>query len=82
MNVKNEVTEIVCEIIGMQPDEIDPDASFSEDMGIDSLRALEILAAIENKYGITIDPERLKDMGSLNKVIKVTEEHMEACERS
>ncbi|WP_432409020.1 acyl carrier protein [Wukongibacter sp. M2B1] len=81
MNIKNEVTEIVCEIIGMEPSEINPDASFSDDMGIDSLRALEILAAIENKYGITIDPERLKDMGSLNKVIKVTEEHIGDCDK-
>ncbi|SCY70318.1 acyl carrier protein [Alkaliphilus peptidifermentans] len=80
MSVKNTVTEIVCEIIGMQADEINPDASFSEDMGIDSLRALEILAAIENIFEITIDPERLKDMGSLNKVIKVTEEHVKCCD--
>lgn len=81
MNIKNEVTEIVCEIIGMESSEINPDASFSDDMGIDSLRALEILAAIENKYGITIDPERLKDMGSLNKVIKVTKEYMGDCDK-
>lgn len=79
MSIKNEVTEIVCEIIRISPNDINPDASFTDDMGIDSLRALEILAAIENKYEITIEPERLKDMSSLNKVIKVTEEHLTSC---
>ena len=76
MNLEAEVTKIVCEIIGVKPENIDPEASFSEDMGIDSLRALEILAAIENKFTITIDPERLKDMNSLNNVIKVAGEHL------
>ncbi len=78
MSIKDQVTEIVCEIIQVPSDEIDPEASFMEDMGIDSLRALEILAAIENKYEITIEPERLRDMTTLNNVLKITEEYLSA----
>jgi len=45
-------------------------------VGLDSLRALEILAAIENEFSITIEPERLRDMTTLNNVIKLTNEYL------
>jgi len=47
-----------------------------DDMGLDSLRALEILAAIENEFSITIEPERLREMTTLNNVIKLTKEYL------
>ena len=78
MNCDEKVKEIVCEIVGVSKEEIDPDASFMDDMGLDSLRAREILAAIENAFGITIDPQRLQEMTTLNNVIKLTREYIEA----
>lgn len=78
MNVKEQVSKIVSEIIQVPLCEINPDASFIDDMGVDSLRALEILAAIENNYEITIEPERLKDMTTLNNIIKIAEEYLSA----
>ena len=75
MNCDEKVKEIVCEIVGVSKEEIDPDASFMDDMGLDSLRAREILAAIENAFGITIDPQRLQEMTTLNNVIKLTREY-------
>ena len=76
MNCEERIKEIVCEIVGIAMDEINPDASFMDDMGLDSLRALEILAAIENEFSITIEPERLREMTTLNNVIKLTQEYL------
>jgi len=76
MNCEERIKEIVCEIVGIDKDEINPDESFIDDMGLDSLRALEILAAIENEFSITIEPERLRDMTTLNNVIKLTNEYL------
>jgi len=76
MNCEERIKEIVCEIVGIAEDEINPDASFMDDMGLDSLRALEILAAIENEYSITMEPERLREMTTLNNVIKLTKEYL------
>ena len=76
MNCEERIKEIVCEIVGIVKEEINPDASFMDDMGLDSLRALEILAAIENEFSITIEPERLREMTTLNNVIKLTEEYL------
>jgi len=76
MNCEERIKEIVCEIVGIAKEEINPDASFMDDMGLDSLRALEILAAIENEFSITIEPERLRDMTTLNNVITLTKEYL------
>ena len=76
-NLKEELRDIVCEIIETEPEALLPDALFYEDLGMDSLRALEILAVIENRYSITIDPEMLTQMTSLNKVVEITEQCLE-----
>ena len=75
-DVKMEIKEIVSDIIGINPENLDNNASFMDDLGLDSLKALEILAAIENKYSIVINPERLQEMTTLNNVIKITEEYL------
>lgn len=74
--IDDEVKELVSKIVGVATDKLDPDASFVNDLNLDSLRALEVLAAIENKYNITIDPERLADMSTLNNVLKITKEFL------
>lgn len=80
MNCEERIKEIVCEIVGVTKEEINPNASFMDDMGLDSLRALEILAAIENEFSITIEPERLRDMTTLANVISLTNEYLEGKE--
>ncbi len=76
MNVEKEIKAIVTEVVGVTEEELNPDASFMDDLGLDSLRALEILAAIENHFSITINPERLIEMTTLNNVIKITLEYL------
>ncbi len=70
------IKEIVCEIAEVDVDTIDPEASFFEDMGLNSLRMLEILAAIEDEFDIAIDPEKLEEVRCLNDVIKLAKEYL------
>ena len=58
-------------------DRLDSDAMFYDDYGMDSLRALEVLAEVENKYKITVDPDKLMEMTSINEVIKITREYLD-----
>ena len=48
--LENELRSIVAEITEVEPEKITPDAKFIEDLGMDSMMALEILASIEKKY--------------------------------
>ena len=77
MNLEKEITSIVAPIIQVEESEIRKEASFFSEYGVDSLRALEILAEIENKYKIMIDPEKLAEMTCLENVISITKEYLE-----
>ena len=71
-----EIRKIVAEIIEKDPAGIDPDARFVEDLGVDSMMALEMLAAIEKKFKIAIPEEKLAQFVSLNATIKIAREYV------
>lgn len=65
-NIEQEIREIVAEVIETKSEEIDPEARFVEDLGMDSMMALEILAAIEKKYKVVIPEDMLPKFTTLN----------------
>ena len=74
MNIENEIREIVAEILQIPAEELATSASFFDEYGMDSLRGLEILAKVENRYNITIDPDNLAKMTCIDEVIHLTED--------
>lgn len=70
-----EVKAVVAEILEKDVSEIPDEASFVTDLGMDSLRALEILAMLEKKYKIRIPPEKLREMANMKAVIRVVNEY-------
>ena len=72
-DIRSEVLEIVSTVIEKKPDQIPPDAHLVQDVGADSMMALEILAALEKKYKIVIPEEKLKELTTLNKIIEMAE---------
>jgi len=76
MDIEAKIREKLGEILERDGQTIELDASFTKDMGMDSLRALEIFAALENEFSIVISPERLPEMLTLRGVIKVASEYI------
>ena len=76
MNLQQEIRELVAAILQIPADELDTSASFFDESGMESLRALEILAEVENKYNITIDPDNLMKMTCIDEVVKLTESYL------
>ncbi len=71
-----EIKNLIAEIIEKDPVDLDPNARFVEDLGVDSMMALEILAAIEKKYKISIPEEKLPQLTNLNDTIKIAKEYL------
>lgn len=71
--VRSEVLEIVSTILEKEPDEIKPDAHLMNDLGADSMMALEILASLEKKFRIMIPEDKLKDLTSLDNIVALVE---------
>ncbi|MCA9406616.1 MAG: acyl carrier protein, partial [Candidatus Omnitrophica bacterium] len=60
-----------------EPSEIEGDAKFVKDLGMDSMMALEILAGIEKKYRIVIPEEMLAKFTTLNSTIQIVQDILE-----
>ena len=55
MAVEEKVKEIIVKLLGVNPEEISPEAKFQEDLGADSLEQADILFSLEDEFGITAD---------------------------
>jgi acyl carrier protein len=70
-NRRTEIRTLVCTILEIEPDEVSDTSLFREDHGADSLRAIEILAALEEEFHIKIDQGELARMVNLAGVYDV-----------
>ncbi|HMD93676.1 MAG TPA: acyl carrier protein [Trebonia sp.] len=61
--------EIVEEIAGVPADEVTPSKSFVEDLDIDSLSMVEIAVAAQDKFGVEIPDDQLKDLSTVQDVV-------------
>ncbi|MFC8433343.1 acyl carrier protein [Streptomyces sp. NPDC057253] len=71
---KQEIKEIVCDILEIDEDEVTETSLFKEEHDADSLRAIEILAALERTQHVTIDQAELSRMVNLEGVYAVVAE--------
>ena len=65
------IKEIVTDILEIDPDEVTETSLFKEEHDADSLRAIEILAALEKEFNIVIDQAELGRMVNLKGVYEV-----------
>ncbi|MFF4691811.1 acyl carrier protein [Streptomyces sp. NPDC003233] len=68
------IKEIVCEILELEEDEVTNEGLFNEEYGADSLRAIEILGALEREFGVVIEQAELVRMTNLQGVYDVVAE--------
>jgi acyl carrier protein len=70
---EEEVKKMIAEITEVPEEKLTPDADFFNDLGIDSLKAIEIVAAFEKKYRIIIPEKDIPNIRNLREVLKYTE---------
>jgi acyl carrier protein len=63
------LSEIIDEITGVPADEVTPDKTFVDDLDIDSLSMVEIAVAAQDKFGVEIPDDQLKDLKTVKDVI-------------
>ncbi len=75
-NLEQDIRGIISEITEIEPEKITIEADFVEKLGMDSMMALEILAAIEKKYKIRIPEEKLMRLKNLRETINLAKEYL------
>ncbi len=76
-DLESEIRDMIAQIVEKDPGEVTPDAKFFEDLGMDSMMALEIMAGMEKKYKITIPEEKLAKLTTLRETVAVAKEYLE-----
>ncbi|OPX30151.1 MAG: hypothetical protein B1H08_02405 [Candidatus Omnitrophica bacterium 4484_171] len=74
--VKKDVKKTISQITEVSEEELKEDADFTNELGIDSMMALEMVAAIEKKYKIVIPEEDIPNIRSLKNIYSILEKNL------
>ena len=67
--IETKVKEIIVEQLGVNADQVTPEAKMIEDLGADSLDAVELVMAIEEEFGIEIPDEDAEKLVAVSDII-------------
>ncbi len=73
MNLFEEIKEVICEELVVEPAEITPETTFTDDLGANLLDLPGLVVALEEDYGIEIpkeDAQKIKTVDDLVKYIQ------------
>ena len=63
------IREIVEEVAGVSPDQIEMDKSFTDDLDVDSLSMVEVVVAAEERFGIKIPDNEVTNMATVGDAV-------------
>ena len=72
-SIEEKVKDIIVEQLGVNPEQVTPQASFIEDLGADSLDIVELVMAFEEEFSVEVpdeDAEKLQTVGDVTKYIE------------
>ena len=75
MTVEEKVKSIIMEQLGVDAEEVTPEASFVNDLGADSLDTVELVMALEEAFKIEISDEDGEKITTVADAIKYIESH-------
>jgi len=67
---------MVAKIIKRDEKSIDQNANIFTEYGVDSLLGVEILAGLDKKYGLDIPERKLREIKTLNDIVRIAKEQM------
>ncbi|MCK5803416.1 MAG: acyl carrier protein [Lentisphaeria bacterium] len=67
------VREIIVEQLGVNPEQLSPEAKFVEDLGADSLDTVELVMALEEEFGTEIPDEDAEKLTTVGEAISYVE---------
>ncbi len=70
-----DLREIVAEVLEIEPEELTDTGDFMDDYDADSLRAIEIVARLDKRFGIEIPQAELPELRNLKMVYDSLAEH-------
>ena len=74
--IRDEVKRLIAEVTEREPEEITDTALFADELGVDSLMAMEVMVAVDKKYKINIPEDEFAQIKNVNDTVGVVLRHM------
>ena len=68
-DIESKMTELLVEELGLDADKITMDATFEEDLEVDSLGLVELLMALEDNFGVQIPDEEAESLVTVGEAV-------------
>lgn len=68
-NVQERVKNIIVEQLGVEADQVKPEAQFVNDLGADSLDTVELIMALEEEFDIEIPDDKAEKIKTVGEAI-------------
>jgi len=74
--IEEELKSVLLKIIDVEAEDLKPEAHFFKDLGVDSIKAIEIIVAIEKHFKIEIKEEDIAGVFTLAKAAEVAQKYL------
>ncbi len=74
-DVKSKVISIIVDKLGVEENEVTTDASFTNDLGADSLDTVELIMEFEKEFNIAIPDDQAENIQTVGNAISYIEEN-------
>ena len=74
-NVQERVKNIIVEQLGVEADQVKPEAHFVTDLGADSLDTVELIMALEEEFDVEIPDEKAEKIKTVGEAIDYISEN-------
>lgn len=72
-DIKSKVTKIIVDKLGVDESEVNTEASFTNDLGADSLDTVELIMEFEKEFNIAIPDDQAEKIGTVGQAIDYIE---------
>ncbi|MBU2020661.1 MAG: acyl carrier protein [Bacteroidetes bacterium] len=74
-DIKTRVVSIIVDKLGVEESEVNTEASFTNDLGADSLDTVELIMEFEKEFNIAIPDDQAENIQTVGAAISYIEEH-------
>ncbi len=72
--IRSDLADIVNEVAGVPADDVQMEKSFVDDLDVDSLSMVEVVVAAEEKFGVTIPDDEVKNLATVGDAVTFIEQ--------
>ena len=72
-DVRSKVTAIIVDKLGVDEGEVNPEASFTNDLGADSLDTVELIMEFEKEFNIAIPDDQAEKIATVGQAVQYIE---------